>query len=293
MAFDCTCAAVAQPGAGSRRVWRVTPLVAALIALALAAGCSSAPKKPPTGTPDPDKFLFERGTAELNDKDWFTAREYFRQLVDSYPQSRYRGDAKLGIGDTYIGEGTSESYVLAINEFREFMSFYPTHDRADYAQYKLAMAHFYQMRDPMRDQTETLEAIKEFTTFLQKFPNERSSRSGLYPDVQKHLREARDRIGDHELGVGIQYHHTRWYPGAIERLKGLIDKDPEFTRRDAALFYLADSYDKVGRPAEALPLFDRLIKEFERSEYLEKAQLRATAIRAQMDKKSGATPHEF
>jgi hypothetical protein len=36
-----------------------------------------------------------------------------------------------------------------------------------------------------------------------------------------------------------------------------------------------------------------LMKEFERSEYLEKAQVRATAIRAQMDKKSGATPHEF
>ena len=63
------------------------------------AGCSSAPKRPPTGTPDPDRFLFERGTDELNDKDWFTAREYFRQLVDSYPQSPFRGDAKLGIGD--------------------------------------------------------------------------------------------------------------------------------------------------------------------------------------------------
>ena len=261
------------------------------VALVVAAGCSSAPKKPPTGTPDPDKFLFERGTAELNDKDWFTAREYFRQLVDSYPQSQYRGDAKLGVGDTYIGEGTSESYVLAINEFREFLSFYPTHKRADYAQYKLAMCHFYQMRDPMRDQTETLEAIKELTTFIERFPN--AQRSALYPEVKERLREARDRIGDHELGVGIQYHRTRWYPGAIDRLKGLIDKDPEFTRRDAALFYLADSYDKVGRPAEALPLFDRLIKEFERSEYLEKAQLRATAIRAQMDKKSGATPHEF
>jgi outer membrane protein assembly factor BamD len=267
------------------------PLFMAFVALVVAAGCSSAPKKPPTGTPDPDKFLFERGTAELNDKDWFTAREYFRQLVDSYPQSQYRGDAKLGVGDTYIGEGTTESYVLGINEFREFLSFYPTHKRADYAQYKLAMCHFYQMRDPMRDQTETLEAIKELTTFIERFPN--AQRSALYPEVKERLREARDRIGDHELGVGIQYHRTRWYPGAIDRLKGLIDKDPEFTRRDAALFYLADSYDKVGRPAEALPLFDRLIKEFERSEYLEKAQLRATAIRAQMDKKSGATPHEF
>jgi outer membrane protein assembly factor BamD len=289
-----------------RRIWRASatcarplrlratagkPLFAALVALALAGGCASSSRKPPTGTPDPDRFLFERGTAELNDKDWFTAREYFRQLVDSYPQSQYRGDAKLGVGDTYIGEGTSESYVLALNEFREFLSFYPTHKRADYAQYKLAMCHFYQMRDPMRDQTETLEAIKDLTTFVERFPN--AQRSALYPEAKERLREARDRIGDHELGVGIQYHRTRWYPGAIDRLKGLIDKDPEFTRRDAALFYLADSYDKVGRPAEALPLFDRLIKEFERSEYLAKAQLRATAIRAQMDKKSGATPHEF
>jgi outer membrane protein assembly factor BamD len=291
MSFDCTCAAVAQPGAGWRRLWRIVPAFAALIALGLAAGCASAPKKPPTGTPDPDKFLFDRGTAELNDKDWFTAREYFRQLVDSYPQSQYRGDAKLGVGDTYLGEATSESYVLAINEFREFLSFYPTHKRADYAQYKLAMCHFYQMRDAMRDQTETLEAIKELTTFLERFPN--AQRSALYPDAQAKLREARDRIGEHELGVGIQYHRTRWYPGAIERLKGLLDKDPGFTHRDAAYFYLADSFDKVGRPAEALPYFDRLIKEFERSEYLEKAQLRATEIRAQMDKKSGATPHEF
>ena len=42
----------------------------------------------------------------LNEKHWLTAREYFRQLVDSYPQSPYRADAKLGLGDTYLGEGT-------------------------------------------------------------------------------------------------------------------------------------------------------------------------------------------
>ena len=291
MSFDCTCAAVAQPGAGLRRKGRMRPLFAALVALGLAAGCASTPKKPPTGTPDPDKFLFERGTAELNDKDWFTAREFFKQLVDSYPQSQYRGDAKLGVGDTYLGEGTAESYVLAVNEFREFLSFYPTHKRIDYAQYKLGMCHFYQMRDPMRDQTETLEAIKELTVFVERFPN--AQRSALYPEAAAKLRAARDRIGEHELGVGIQYHRTRWYAGAIARLKPLLETDPEFTHRDAALFYLADSFDKVGRPAEALPYFDRIIKEFERSEYLEKAQLRATAIRAQMDKKSGATPHEL
>ena len=254
----------------------------AVVAFATAAACASGPRRPPVGTPEPDKFLFERGTEELNDKDWFTAREYFRQLVDSYPQSPYRGDAKLGVGDTYLGEGSTEGYVLGINEYREFLSYYPTHPRADYAQFKLAMAHFYQMRGPMRDQTETLEAIRELTTFIERYP-----RSPLLPEAQARLREARDRLGEHELGVGVQYHRTKWYPGAIERLKGLLEKDPEFTHRDAALFYLADSFEKLGRPAEALPYYDRLLKEFERSEFLERARERATAIRADMDKSVG------
>jgi outer membrane protein assembly factor BamD len=260
----------------------------AVMMLATLTGCASGPRRPPVGTPEPDKFLFERGTEELNDKDWFTAREYFRQLVDSYPQSPYRAHAKLGVGDTYLGEGTSEAFVLGINEFREFLSFYPTHARADYAQFKLGMAHFYQMRSPMRDQTETLEAIRELTIFIEKFPN-----SKILPEARARLREAKDRLGEHELGVGLQYHRQKWYPATIERLKPLLEKDPQFTRRDAALFYLADSFDKLGKPAEALPYFDRLMKEFEQSEYLERAQVRADAIRASMDKKSGGNVHEF
>ena len=256
-------------------------------AITLLAACASGPSRPPTGTPDPDKFLYERGTQELNDKDWFTAREYFRQLVDSYPQSPHRGDAKLGIGDTYIGEGTAESFVLAINEFREFLSFYPTHRRAFYAQYKLGMAHFYQMRDAMRDQSETVEAIRELTTFVERYPN-----SELIAEGRARLREAKDRLGDHELGVGVHYHRMKFYPATIERLKPLLEKDPQFTRRDAALFYLADSFDKLGKPAEALPYFDRLVKEFEKSEFLQRAQLRVEAIRATMEKKSEGDSQE-
>ena len=34
------------------------------------------------------------------------ARTYFQQIVDGYPQSPFRPDAKLGVGDAYLGEGT-------------------------------------------------------------------------------------------------------------------------------------------------------------------------------------------
>jgi outer membrane protein assembly factor BamD len=119
-------------------------LTAIVLVAVLAGACATGgPKKPPTGTPEPDKFLCDRGTENLNKKRWIVAREYFRQLIDSYPQSPYRADAKLGSGDTYLGERSAEAFVLAANEFREFLSFYPTHPRADYAQFKLAMSHFY------------------------------------------------------------------------------------------------------------------------------------------------------
>ena len=122
-------------------------LLAAGLALAAAAACASSGRGAvPPGTLRPDQFLFDRGTTELNEKHWLTAREYFRQLTEAYTQSPLRPDAKLAIGDTYLGEGTAESYVLAINEFQEFLSFYPTNPRADYAQFKLGMAHFRQMR---------------------------------------------------------------------------------------------------------------------------------------------------
>jgi outer membrane protein assembly factor BamD (BamD/ComL family) len=47
-------------------------------------------------------------------------------------------------------------------------------------------------------------------------------------------------------------------------------------------FYLGECYAKSNNPAQALPYFDRLIKEFEQSEHLAEAQKRVEALKAQM-----------
>jgi outer membrane protein assembly factor BamD len=261
----------------------ITKLLAVVALAALVGGCATgAPKKPPTGTPDPDKFLFDRGTENLNKRRWIVAREYFRQLVDSYPQSPFRADAKLGIGDTYIGEKSAESYVLAINEFREFLNFYPTNKRAHYAQYKLAMAHFYQMKDAMRDQTETRDAIKELQIYVQRYPNE-----DLIGEARQHLREAKDRLDAWEVGVAEHYYRIKWYPGAIGRLAPMLKNDPDYTNRDKAYFMLAESYEKVKQPAVALPYYEKLVKEFEQSEYLEQAKKRIADLKATLPAAAG------
>lgn len=253
-------------------------LLAAAVALLAGVGATAcSPKKTriPTGMLEADKFLFERATELLSDRKWLQAREYLQEIVENYPQSTYRPDAKLGLGDTYIGEGSADALVLAQNEFREFLTFYPTSPRADYAQYRLGFSHYKQMLAPERDQTETREAIVEWETFLRRYPN-----SALLPEVNEKLREAKDRLSESEYRVGLFYYRVKWYPGSIDRFKGVLASDPQYTRRDAVYYHLAESLVKVDRPAEALPYYERLIQEFIESEYLEPAQKQVEILKA-------------
>jgi outer membrane protein assembly factor BamD len=240
------------------------------------AGCASKNQTIPAGTAQPDKFLLDRGNEELKKENWLAAREYFRQIVDNYPQSPLRPEAKLGVGDTYLGESTTEALVLAANEFREFLTFYPTNPRADYAQYKLAMSHFEQMRAPERDQTETKEALKEFQVFFDRYPN-----SPLMPEVKQKWRDARDRLSEASYRVGLFYFRSRWYTGAIDRFREVLKEDPGYTRRDAVYYYLAESLARTDKKAEAIPYFERLLKEFDSSEYRSDAQKRLEELKAQ------------
>ena len=262
---------------------RATSVLLLLAALTAATACG--PKKDviPKGN-QPDKFLFDRGTSELKSKHWLTAREYFRRILDSYPQSALRPDSKLGLGDSYLGEDTTESLTLAINEYREFLTFYPTHERADYAQYKLGMTHYKQMRSSQRDQTETRAAAQEFEVFVERYPH-----STLLPDAKAKLRESKDRLSLHEYEVGVFYFKQRWYPGAIDRLKGLLKTDPGFTPRDGAYYYLAESMLKLRLNAEALPYYEKLLAEFDQSEFLERAKQRVDELKTAGNTKPAAT----
>ena len=252
---------------------------AALCLLAGWAACASAPALPAAGSVDADKFLFDRGNESLKEKKWVSAREYFRKLVDTYPGSPHRADAKLGMGDAYLGEGRADSIVLAANEFREFLNFFPLNPRADYAQYKLAIAQQRQMLGPERDQTATKAALVEFDRFLQNHPN-----SQLRPEVEKLRREVRDRLSESEYRVGLFSYRSRNYGGAVARFTGILKEDPQYTYRDAVYYYLAESYVKVSQTAlgpgkealvkDALSYYEKLIAEFTDSDYLERAKRR-------------------
>jgi outer membrane protein assembly factor BamD len=253
---------------------RRVALSVALAGLVALTACGKKKANLPEGQIDPAKFLFDRGTQGLQTKRWLKAREYFQELYDKYPQSPYRTDAKLGLGDAMLGEGSTEALVLAGNEFREFLTFFPTNPRADYAQYKLALSHSRQMLKPDRDQTQTKEAIKELETFLARYPG-----STLMNEGRKKLREARDRLSQSEYLVGYHYYQWRVWSGAISRLLAILRDDPEYTYRDAVYYYLGETLLRTELKAQALPYFARLVEEFQESQYLAKAQQRIKELK--------------
>jgi outer membrane protein assembly factor BamD len=247
------------------RIGRPVRTAALVLLVVVTAACATKRGNIPTGVTEPDKYLFEQGKLSMDDRKWFTAREYYQQLVDGYPQSPLRADAKLGLGDAYLNDGSTEGKLRAEREFQEFLSYFPTHARADYAQYKLAMTHFDQMPKAERDQTETLAALEQFAAFRQKYPN-----SELLPEVVEKERVARDRLSESIYKVGYFYHRARWYPGGISRFRQVLTEDPKFTNRDAVYYYLAEALVTVKLEAEALPLLEKLEAEFLESEFLPK-----------------------
>lgn len=255
------------------RWWRLGLTGWLLAATTVACGGGFERPELPSGEIEADRLVFERGTAALEEGHWREARTYFVTIRDNYPQSQYRAEARLSIGDTYEGEGTTEAYVQALAEYEDFLSLYPIHPRAAYAQYKVGLVHFHQMRRAERDQTETRNAVQEFETFITLYPDHE-----LMQEARQRLREARDRLSEHDFIVGHYYYRIKNIDGAISRFRQILNDDPAYTRRDEIYFYLAEALVRRNQTVEAIPYFARLLDEFDASEYAEQARTRIVEL---------------
>ena len=80
----------------------IASLVGWLCIALLVTGCGGTP--PVTAGPgEADRILLDRGNAALKERQWARARQYYSELLESYPQSALRAEAKIGVGDSFLG----------------------------------------------------------------------------------------------------------------------------------------------------------------------------------------------
>ena len=250
-----------DPGAALRR----------LVAVALVAvlgGCSSHQLDLEALSSASDEIVWQAGRKAVEKKDWESARQYFRRLIDAFPQSEHQADARISVADSYFEEGGTANYVLAVSAYREFLTLYPQHPRSDYAQFRAAESYFEQKNSPDRDQTATEQALEEYQRLLDIYPQ-----SSWVEPAREKIRECRQTLGRSHHMVGYFYQKTRKsWRSAIGRYETILSDYPDYENLAEVIFRLGECLGNAGRYAEARPHLARLQSEFPESPFAAEAK---------------------
>jgi outer membrane protein assembly factor BamD len=195
----------------------------------------------PTGpSVAPDKVLYQRALVDIKKGRYTEGRLALQTLINTYPDSEYLAKAKLATADSYYKEGGISGLTQAVEEYKNFIIFFPFLDEAAYAQMQVGMAHFRMMEKPDRDTSQALDAEQEFQTFLLKYP-----KSPLVPQAEQHLRDVQQILADGEFRIAKFYYLKQDYPASAARLMGLVERYPLYSQSDQALWMLANIYERA------------------------------------------------
>jgi outer membrane protein assembly factor BamD len=255
-------------------------ILAAIALVVVACRHGNSTRRPIRPTVDPELLkltkeqVFDRGEDQFAKKKYSRARTYYSYVYENFPNDPLGRRALLRVADTYYAQGDAVNLVEAQYKYRDFINRYPGSDRADYAMLQIAMVAYKQMEKPDRDQQKTREAVEKFNDMIKAYP-----KSALRPEADKYLAESLDRLAKHEQIVARFYMKRRDFNAAIQRLNFLVDTYPNYSGRDSVFYDLGTALAGMGRKAEARLYFERVISEFPKSEYAQKAKKQLDSIK--------------
>ncbi|MBP1625802.1 MAG: bamD [Holophagaceae bacterium] len=211
---------------------------AALGALVLGGGlgCRKPVKAAPPKAEDTavSKLLME-GENLLKHKEWDAGRKTLRIIEERFPSTPEFPKAKLLIADSFFF-GSVSTYPEALVEYQSFLSYFPRHERRDYAQYRIALCHYASIENAERDQSTTRQALEAFKRLLAENPG-----SPYAPEAKAKITQCWRRLAESELMVGIFYAKSNHFNGAETRLKQLLETYPDYVDRERAYYYLGEA----------------------------------------------------
>jgi len=257
--------------------WRVL-LTAGLLTLS---GCGI--RRNPVETPivsnskQPDKELFDRAINDLEHSKFTVARLTLQTLMNTYPDSEYLAKAKLGVADSWYRQGGTSNLLQAEAEYKDFITFFPTMPEAAEAQMRVAMIHYHEMEKADRDATQARRAEQEFQRLLLNYPD-----SQFAPLALQRLREVQEILASGAFEVARFYYIQGTDRAAQPRLKELIERYPNFSESDVALYILGRSLERSGEKnnAEAATYYARIVRDFPLSDLVKEAKERLADLKA-------------
>ncbi|MBV9082654.1 MAG: outer membrane protein assembly factor BamD [Acidobacteriaceae bacterium] len=210
-------------------------------------------------TQQPDKVLFDQAMHDIEHGRYEVARISLQTLMNTYESSEYLAKAKLAIADSWFREGGGNGLAQAEAEYKDFQLFYPHMEESAEAQNRVCDIHYKQMDKSDRDISQTVRAEDECRNLLLQYPN-----SKFAPIAAQRLRNIQEVLAEHEFGVGNFYWKRDMNPAAANRLNGLVDQYPLYSKADEALYEAGDAYSKMGPRYRktAGDMFARIVRDY-------------------------------
>lgn len=240
-------------------------LVAAL-ALSATLGCASTYKK---GSLEPPPVIYQDAIRLMAKGKYYKVRASLQEVMPRIPPDDrdLLPKVQLTLADAFYLDGGLLNYGEALNAYRNFLTYFPTHPKADYAQYMVGMSLFAQVLAADRDQTMTKRAMIELSKVEALFPF-----SDYVLEARRTIQQCRDRLAEHERIVGRFYQRRKAWEAAIDRYRKLMAAFPQAENMNQVLFDLATCLLKIDQRTEAADLLDRLSHEDADGELAKKGQ---------------------
>ncbi len=213
--------------------------VFACLAAILLAGCaelkstfdfiSDTPGEEPQDLPS--KSLAIKGMDDYNVGKYFTAIEFFEEILNRYPFSPEATLAELKAADCSYHLGRYQEALLL---YEEFENHHPTNESIPYVMFQKAMCNYKRIDRIDRDTSGAVEAIELFKQLLKAYPE-----SPYTEEAKSLIASATEFLANHEFFVAEYYVRTEKYNQAEIRLKYILNMYPNTSITDKAKKLLA------------------------------------------------------
>lgn len=252
---------------------KVAKIFIVVLALAIPfAACGGKPKSKITFEeakgPGRDRELFRSGIDAIRKGSYDEGRILLNTMINTYSESPLIKYAKLSIADSYYLQGGSKGLAQAEVEYRDWIQFFPDDPLADDAMLKIAELHLKQVMAADRDTTHAKLAERQLKDVLRRYPN-----SDAKEEVEQLMNQVQEILAMHELKVARFYFEIRESAQAAQmRTEEILNKYPNFSRFDEALYLHAKSMELQEDTETASRDLSRIVASHPHSEYLERAK---------------------
>lgn len=224
-----------------KRIGRMSVLCLGLAAAMALSACSDDDSLVDDARPADTIFNDAENLAGLGD--YKRAAELFDDVERLYPYSQLAKSAMIRSAEvSYLGQ----EYTSARLSAERFLDFFPSDDKAPFAQYIIALSYYDQISDVGRDQGDTIRARQALTELIERYPNTDYAReAALKRDLTV------DNIAGKEMEIGRYYLGRGHYTAAINRFRTVVEQYNTTSQTPEALHRLVEAYLLLGVKNEA------------------------------------------